>query len=1708
MEEFDPTKFRVKDVPITETGFDPSKFKIKEDQKIIDNKVNYWSDDIFEIQEKLNLPQPPFISTYDNSASKFETKAALAYGWNSAVSSSMHLLAGVPGWIDRFADNTVEFFGGDADKWAYNYLYGDDFAQDNNIISYNEIEKAGTKLKEKKQFREQLEKNPLKKYTHMALAQIDGFEEFFKEQAIKRHPENVESAFYEPGFRPEGVYEKFMAIAGGSPITLPTVAGAVAVTRNPMAGFALLGFLESYDQPMSKVIYNTAVSALEGYAFQGIVNSGLNWKKQAAAFAALGAGASMAHGGGFDDTVASALAMPIFAAPILAGTYRATGFKKDKPEIDPKLEAETNPMGLVKSADAIMEIKARTDASRQNVKEFVEDKLRSGYTVEKTNPVDVLDIKTGKAKPKEFGYIEKLEATKQTQKDIDAGKDKITFEKLTEESKPENRIVSTQESVKIKEDGSFDVIKDGFSKIEKVETKVDRDAVIFNGKYLDISLRLDGNGKVVGKATPPDRIRLDDPSKAAIDAKAFENLDPKITEGANFESLAATLNTRSFGERYGFIIGKNGDAIARLSELIKLKKDISTRKKENKWLDAAIKDGTEIKKTFDQGLDKRVKETNKNLENVAEHLDTYLYSVHNLNPAIGLSPFRTINALEYNLFTKNKDGSFDVKVDAKGNKVEKDFAETDLNTFVGQLKDKVSLLEVYGLAPQFIGSPRTSRVMKTVMAEVERTFASVEKISNLIMYRPKTEYNPKKVDESQYIFEDGGLNFGIKTLIGNANSKIEPLRSVKGALTEFEALAREGRSGLNSMRKIVDARIDRDAIMYEKAIKAAKETDAKSITREVVEKEYLSKNADGTLKYQMSYPEMQKIFKLSDKEIKIVEKMDVGLKQVLEIYNNAVLRFPQQGFKPIEPRPNYDIRGWYGAERAFIITEKAMTLKGIELPANTTVATIPGNTRAELKSFMREFLRDNPQYNNKKNFKIKYVRKDREAENSGINIMDAFVEAHKIYNYLDPNIVKAIARAEKEMRSKKAIFTAPVKRKNVEGFAGTRGGVQGVTDYLNAYSSYVQGGVRASQFMKFKENIELPLFVSPQGKKFRDNFPNQVKVAEMFMNQAFGRNEGMMAKAIDKVVDGVSDVFRSTPILGSRVPDIFRSINNLTLIKSLLLFNVRFMYAQIVQPFQVILPKLEALKVEHKIPGNSSKAIVDGMFETFFPSPQFQKLLKFAFDNNLTIDAKFLKEFGLDLKTMKRVRPPSKRLMSSMYRFAKGETISGMMERHSRLQAVAMFYHFLKSAKYDQRPDIARREPHHTVKDQRFFEDVLDLADKLMVQYDYKNRAFLYGNQGLGQLGPLAGIFKTFQHNFFGKMSEYVKLAMREKTFEASRPAMYAFLSMIMTAGAFGIMGIEQMDAIVRTINSTLNKFKKKQENVITPPSEFFLKADLPYSFKFGFPSYAVGGDLSSTLQAPQFGLNDLFSLPSLEFFTGLRSGNHMGVIGETYNILSKKMGSMFGGPEVSDADLYMYLKTMMPPIAQAEIDRRFGITGTGESGLPLSVIFNLKDPMQSLNINVDNVYYQKDGPKFAIKNPYKQMRADIRRDATGFFYKYLGGKSFEESILLRAIYQTTKVSKKIKDLTAVHVTSGALEMGRGNYEATMYHVDSLMNLGYTYDQAMEKMVNKLRTMSNTILDRVKGLDKSQNIHLNNFLLDVINNNSISDSYLPGSAYK
>ena len=53
----------------------------------------------------------------------------------------------------------------------------------------------------------------------------------------------------------------------------------------------------------------------------------------------------------------------------------------------------------------------------------------------------------------------------------------------------------------------------------------------------------------------------------------------------------------------------------------------------------------------------------------------------------------------------------------------------------------------------------------------------------------------------------------------------------------------------------------------------------------------------------------------------------------------------------------------------------------------------------------------------------------------------------------------------------------------------------------------------------------------------------------------------------------------------------------------------------------------------------------------------------------------------------------------------------------------------------------------------------------------------------------------------------------------------------------------------------------------------------------------------------------------------------------------------------------------------------------------------------------------------------------------------------------------------------------------------------------------MKKVFNRITMMNNTVIDRIKGLDKPSRRKQSNFLLEVLHNNRLDDSYIPGSAY-
>ena len=64
------------------------------------------------------------------------------------------------------------------------------------------------------------------------------------------------------------------------------------------------------------------------------------------------------------------------------------------------------------------------------------------------------------------------------------------------------------------------------------------------------------------------------------------------------------------------------------------------------------------------------------------------------------------------------------------------------------------------------------------------------------------------------------------------------------------------------------------------------------------------------------------------------------------------------------------------------------------------------------------------------------------------------------------------------------------------------------------------------------------------------------------------------------------------------------------------------------------------------------------------------------------------------------------------------------------------------------------------------------------------------------------------------------------------------------------------------------------------------------------------------------------------------------------------------------------------------------------------------------------------------------------------------------------------------------------------------------MDLGYTQEQFIEKVVNRMENQSNTVLSRLKAYGERYNMTRDDFIRTVIHNNNITLAFPPGSKYK
>ena len=197
-------------------------------------------------------------------------------------------------------------------------------------------------------------------------------------------------------------------------------------------------------------------------------------------------------------------------------------------------------------------------------------------------------------------------------------------------------------------------------------------------------------------------------------------------------------------------------------------------------------------------------------------------------------------------------------------------------------------------------------------------------------------------------------------------------------------------------------------------------------------------------------------------------------------------------------------------------------------------------------------------------------------------------------------------------------------------------------------------------------------------------------------------------------------------------------------------------------------------------------------------------------------------------------------MVNKMFERATGKRLSEIAERHSRLTALAMNYSFLKSGKYD----VANGK-------QNMFNTAKWMTDNMMVEYNFTNRPMMYTHQGLGTIGSLFGLFKTFQHNYYGQVAQYARTwAKNPKSFEAASPLLMHATSMVMTAGLFGIMAVNQVDYLLRKMNDGVQaglkvaRVDNPSQYRIPEYTETVLKLDIAPEQKFVLPSAILGVDV------------------------------------------------------------------------------------------------------------------------------------------------------------------------------------------------------------------------------------------------------------------------
>ena len=828
---------------------------------------------------------------------------------------------------------------------------------------------------------------------------------------------------------------------------------------------------------------------------------------------------------------------------------------------------------------------------------------------------------------------------------------------------------------------------------------------------------------------------------------------------------------------------------------------------------------------------------------------------------------------------------------------------------------------------------------------------------------------------------------------------------------------------------------------------------------------------EGYFKYEVTNKELKEKYKMDEQEIRMYRGIRGAVDKVVDTYNASVKNNKDNnGATVIEKIPNYLPHIFEGDFRVFLKTWKGK--KGYQV--DTAIgASNKASANAIAKYFQQEYgavLKDSKSYNTKVKDGDYIVQIGKiNKEPIGTEQLSAFNRLFENYDLTESAFIKyqeAIDKARQQTGFKK--FS--IQRQGVKGFLGSELNAREFflkslrkdknlnlkqsRDFESAILTYIKGGLRAADRLDFNREfgriMNEPIIAADGSRKtVAQVYPNAKNLAEQLKQNAYG--ELSTNKFIEKFEQIGSDYIGQ-----SGLARFLGGANQVTLNFKLLFGNMRFILSQALQPYHMIFPKLMDLKYSGFDKGNVALSQVKAFKDLFFPNKEMKEVIEYMYRNNV-VEQKFLNEASAGLKPLlgakefKKLQDPFGRKVFDYNRLLKVLTlqdVSGKVEQVSRLNASLMFYNLFKSAGKSKQYSL---------------ENAAYLANKYMVEYNYLEQPGIYGARGMGAIGKPFGLFKTFQHNYLSQLAEYATKAYKGK----GEAGLVAFMTqMVFAAGVFGVIGYQTAETILEKMSPTIQKITGKPLPSLT---ELMLTSDIPNVVKYGIPSAALDVDLTATLAAPGVSVQDLVSVPALDFL-GLNPirpfevGKGRGLIPSSFNLLVKSLTS--DDPYEKREAYVQWLQSGVPTSMQGAVEAYY-------MGIPNPASYW---KFWSLKNESEDVFkYPNYGPQ---RDPFKRGRGEVIRTFGDWRARTLSAYSLDEKEALKLVYVTTRLKSNLRDDISSYLVAGAHHLMKDGF-VPLYLVDKLMKFGLTYEQIFERIINRSQLMNTTILQRLQKNTRS-----------------------------